>query len=77
MKIKNAAILFLSGIAIGAVAGLLLAPDEGAKTRKELLKKAKKYKRDVTEKASEYKDKIVDLKDNLEGAAHDLKKRFS
>jgi len=77
MKIKNATILFLSGIAIGAVAGVLMAPDEGARTRKELLKKAKKYKKDVSDKASEYRDKFGDLKDNLEGAAHDLKKRFS
>jgi len=77
MKIKNAAILFLSGMAIGALAGLLLAPDEGSKTRKKWLKKAKKYKKDVTDKASEYKDKVTDLKDNIEGAAHDIKKRFT
>ena len=32
-------------------------PDEGSKTRKKWLKKAKKYKKDVTDKASEYKDR--------------------
>jgi len=77
MKFKNATILLLAGVAIGTLAGLLLAPDEGSKTRKKWLKKAKKYKKDVTDKASEYKDKVVDLKDNIEGAAHDIKKRFS
>jgi gas vesicle protein len=77
MKFKNAAILLLAGVAIGTLAGLLLAPDEGYKTRKKWLKKVKKYKKDVTDKASEYKDKVVDLKDNIEGAAHDIKKRFS
>lgn len=77
MKISNAALLLLTGITVGAVAGLLLAPDEGAKTRKKLLKKAKKYKRDFEDKASEYKEKAIDLKDNIEGAAQDLKKRFS
>lgn len=77
MKIKNATIILIAGVAIGALAGLLLAPDEGSKTRKKWMKKAKKYKKDFEDKASEYKDKAVDLKDNLEGAANDIKKRFS
>jgi gas vesicle protein len=77
MKISNATILLLTGVAIGAVAGLLLAPDEGGKTRKKWMKKAKKYKKNVEDKASKYKDKASDLKENIEGAADDLKKRFS
>ena len=77
MKIKNATIILITGVAIGALAGLLFAPDEGSKTRKKWMKKAKKYKKDFEDKASEYKDKAVDLKDNLEGAANDIKKRFS
>ncbi len=77
MKLKNASILFLSGIALGALAGLLMAPDEGSRTRKKWMKKAKKYKKDIANKASEYKDKVVDLKDDIEGAVHDVKKRFS
>jgi gas vesicle protein len=77
MKIKNAAIFLLTGIAIGTITGLLIAPDEGSKTRKKWMKKAKKYKKDIQDKASEYKDKASDLKENLEGAVHDVKKRFS
>jgi len=77
MKIKNGAILLLAGLAIGTIAGLLIAPDEGTKTRKKWLKKAKKYKKDIKDKASEYKDKAVDIKENIEGAANDVKKRFS
>jgi gas vesicle protein len=77
MKISNAAFLLLTGIALGGLAGLLLAPEEGTKTRKKWMKKAKKYKKNVEDKASEYKDKAVDLKENIEGAANDLKKRFS
>ncbi len=77
MKIKNAAVLLLTGIAIGTIAGLLMAPEEGTKTRKKWLKKAKKYKKNIEDKASEYKEKAGDLKDNIEGAAGDLKKRFS
>lgn len=77
MKLKNATILFLSGIALGALAGLLMAPDEGAQTRKKLMKKAKKYKKDLADKASEYKSKAAGFKDDIEGAVNDVKKRFS
>jgi len=41
------------------------------------LKKVKRYKKNVTDKAAEYKDKVVDLKDNIEEAAHNIKKKFS
>lgn len=77
MKVKNAAILLITGIAIGIIAGLLIAPEEGTKTRKKWMKKAKKYKKDFGDKATEYKDKASDLKSNIEGAAGDIKKRFS
>lgn len=77
MKLSNAALLLLTGIAAGALAGLLLAPEEGAKTRKKLLKQAKKYKKDLEDKASEYKDKASEWKDDIKGAAGDIQKRFS
>jgi gas vesicle protein len=77
MKISHAAFLLLTGVALGGLAGLLLAPDEGAKTRKKWMKKARKYKKTAEDKASEFKNKAVDLKENIEGAAQDLKKRFS
>ncbi len=47
MKISNATVLLLTGVAIGAIAGLLLAPDEGTQTRKKWMKKAKKYKNNI------------------------------
>lgn len=68
MKLSNAAILILSGIAIGAIAGVLLAPEAGAKTSKKLLKKAKKYKKLLDDKVTGYKKKASDIKDNIEGA---------
>lgn len=74
---KKSALLLLTGIALGIAAGLLLAPEEGTKTRKKWWKKGKQYKKAFEEKLAEYKDKAADLKDNLEGAASDVKKRFS
>jgi gas vesicle protein len=77
MKLSKATFLLLTGVAIGALAGLLLAPEEGARTRKKWMKKAKKYKKTIEDKASEYKGKAADIKDNIEGAANDIKKRFT
>ena len=77
MKLSNAALLILTGIAIGAAAGVLLAPDEGSQTSKKLLKKAKKYKKLLDEKVSGYKKKAGEFKDNVEGVAEDVKKRFA
>ncbi|MDQ6756686.1 MAG: YtxH domain-containing protein [Bacteroidota bacterium] len=74
---KKGALLLLTGIAVGVVAGLLLAPEEGSETRKKWMKKAKKYKKTLKDKSEEYTDKAADLKENIEGAVKDVKKRFS
>ena len=58
-------LLLLTGIAVGAVAGLLLAPAKGTETRRQLAKKAKKLKKDLKRTADEYKDKASDLKDKV------------
>ena len=76
MKLSNTVLLLLTGVAVGAIAGVLLAPEEGSKTSKKLLKKAKKYKKILEEKASNYKDQAMEFKENMEGAARDVKKRF-
>ena len=61
MKLSNAALLILTGIAVGAIAGVLLAPEEGTQTSKKLLKKAKKYKKLLDDKVTDYKKKAADL----------------
>lgn len=76
MKISSFATL-LTGIAIGTIVGLLIAPDEGARTRKKLIKKGKKYKKEIEAKATKLKDKAAGFKDDITGAAHDIQKRFT
>jgi gas vesicle protein len=48
----------LGGIAVGAIAGVLLAPASGKKTRKRIMNKTKDY-------AGDLKDQLNDLKDNV------------
>ena len=43
MKSKNVLISILAGAAAGALAGILLAPEEGKKTRKIIKKKGEDY----------------------------------
>ena len=74
---KKATFFLLTGIAIGAIAGLLLAPEEGTKTRKKWMKKAKFYKKALKDRSEEYMDKAADLKENIEGAVKDVKKKFT
>lgn len=77
MKLSNAIIILVAGFAAGAVTGVLMAPEEGYKTRRKLKRKAKKYKKQLERTASDYKDKATDMRDNIEGVVHDVKKRFS
>lgn len=62
---KKRLLVLLIGIAAGAVAGILLAPDEGANTRKKLAKKAKKFKKSIDDTATEYMDKASNFKDKV------------
>jgi gas vesicle protein len=77
MKVSNGSALLLTGIAIGLIAGVLIAPEEGAETRKKLWKKSKKFKKDFEDTAAEYKEKATNLKEKIVNAAQDVKKNFS
>ena len=54
---KKSALFLLTGIAVGFVAGMLLSPDQGLKTRKKWRKMGKKYKKAFEEKVAEYREK--------------------
>lgn len=56
-----------SGVALGAVLGILYAPDKGSATRKKIKNKSKKLADDV-------KHKFEDLKGTIAGKAKDLAK---
>ncbi|MBR1889839.1 MAG: YtxH domain-containing protein [Alloprevotella sp.] len=66
---------FVLGAAVGAVAGLLLAPEKGEETRKKLLDKGKK----IADKVNEtLKDKGISLSiKDLENIADDIADELS
>lgn len=48
----------LAGVAVGALLGVLFAPDKGSETRKKISKKGKDYADALTEKFNEFLDDI-------------------
>ena len=61
---KSKSVLYLiTGIAIGALGSLLLTPQKGLKSRRDVMKKSKKYKKAFKETADKYKEKLSNIKD--------------
>ena len=68
----------LAGVAIGALAGVLFAPDKGSVTRKKILKKGDDYADAFREKFDEYMDTISEKIDTVQGEeyANSIKQKF-
>jgi gas vesicle protein len=58
-KLESNLLALMAGVAIGALAGILLAPDKGEKTRERIADGSARLRRDMEEKASEVKKDIV------------------
>ncbi len=48
----------LAGVAVGALAGILLAPDKGSETRKKISKKGDEYIDTLKEKFNDFLEQI-------------------
>ena len=64
---------FIAGAAIGAIAGILLAPDKGSETRKKITDKAG----DWTDAAKETFNGIIDGVKNAYSGARDEMEEFA
>lgn len=77
-------IAFGTGLAIGCVSGILIAPDKGYKTRRKIKRQGQRIVSDVQDivsdlqdKINESKDKLVDLKVDLVKAVKEKVEQFN
>ena len=60
MKNKSLLLGVLGGVAVGAVLGMLFAPDKGENTRKKISKKGQDLKDNLADVANKYVSKITE-----------------
>lgn len=57
--------VFIAGAAIGAVLGILFAPDKGSETRRKLNEEGRKMAEEFGDKFDEEKGKLSGLRDSI------------
>jgi gas vesicle protein len=71
-KVAAAALLILAGGVIGAGMALLFAPQSGQRTRRDILKCAKKAKNRADDAVEDIKDSISDMVESIGDKTEDL-----
>ena len=66
---------FLTGLAVGVLAGILLAPDKGSETRRKLSEKGNDLKDKFNDFIDSIHEKFSDVKEEAEEAATDIKQK--
>jgi gas vesicle protein len=68
---------FAAGAAVGAVVGILFAPDKGSETRRKINEQGKKVADDLKERFRKGKEKFNDLKEDIEEAINKKAEEFA
>lgn len=68
-KLENNLLALLAGVAIGALAGVLLAPDKGEETRARIASRSRKLAKDI-------EDKSLEMKNDIQKKSAELKKEL-
>jgi len=72
MKNSEVVVGVLGGLAIGAILGVLFAPDKGSNTRRKIAQKGTDLKEHLKGSFSEFISSVEDQYANLTSDAHDL-----
>ena len=79
-RVGDRAAFFLLGVAIGAVAALLMAPASGARTRRRLVRKGEEVADYLIDASKELTEKCKDLYERsgelVEDARHELSEKY-
>ncbi|MBN8567329.1 MAG: YtxH domain-containing protein, partial [Flavobacteriales bacterium] len=65
MKSGNVVLGIVSGLAVGAILGVLFAPDKGSNTRKKIARKSNEFKDTVKESFNDILTSVEDQYHNL------------
>ena len=77
MKSGKVLLGVLAGVAVGALLGVLFAPDKGWNTRKRISKKAEDITDDLREKLDEFVDSILVKVDEVKHDVADFTEKSS
>jgi gas vesicle protein len=72
MKSNHTILGLVTGLAIGAAIGVLIAPDKGKKTRKKIVSKTKHAKDKLTESLDHFLDAVSEKYEGLKSEGEEL-----
>ncbi len=73
---SNLFIGFFAGLTVGAILGVLYAPDKGTNTRKKIVKKTQELAEDIEERFDELKEEVTDLVEDVKENLSDKKEKL-
>jgi gas vesicle protein len=72
MKGDKVVLGFLAGAAIGAIAGILFAPDKGSETRKKISRRTSEFGETLKDSFNEFVDRVKEGYDSVKSDADEL-----